>query len=122
MANQDLNYNRVAGPGWGSRNPFWPNLVLLFGLGIWAYYQVVSMQNQLGSINHSIIELDPKVKRAQYEQAKLYGLAKAVLQLAPSDSNAAQIVSEYNVRSTTPAQATASTNAPPVNIPGATAH
>jgi len=99
---------------------FWPFLILLLGFGPYALAEVLDRQDQLHSLTQAVHELEPKVKWARYEQAKVYAVAMDVLHLASTDSNAARIVAEFKIHSNQAGQATATaaTNAAPVNPPG----
>jgi TolA-binding protein len=94
-------------------------LVLLFGLGTLALYQVMALEDQLDTVTRTIDKMDGKVKRVQYEKAKFYALARDVLRLAPKDPNAEQVVVDFKIRQLQAAQpALFALNAP--SAPGAT--
>jgi hypothetical protein len=116
-------------------NFFWPILIYLIGAGSLALYQVLAMEDQYETLTQSVDQMDGKVKRAQYEKAKFFRIAGELLQIAPKDANANQIVDHYKLRvlqqqqpdlmyANTPsdmaqinlaAQAAAETNAAPLN-------
>jgi hypothetical protein len=102
---------------------FWPVLVLLFGVGTLAIYEVLDMEDQLATLTASVDKLDGKVKHAQHERSLLYALARDMLRLAPKDPNAQQIVTDFKLQQLTPAlegepattgPSPAPTNAPPL--------
>jgi hypothetical protein len=79
-------------------------LIFLFGSGTLALYQVMAMEDQLDAVTQAVDQMDGKVKRAQYEKAKFYALAKDVLRLAPKDPNAAQVAAYYKFKELQAAQ------------------
>jgi hypothetical protein len=79
-------------------------LVFLFGAGGLAFYQVVAMEDQLDQLTQAVDKMDDKVKRAQYEKAKFYHIAKDVLNLAPKDPNADQVAVYFKLRQLQEAQ------------------
>jgi len=89
----------------GGNSFFWPILVLIIGTLGSAGYQVVAMEQQLGSMTDAVSQMEPKVKQAQYEKAKLYKLASDVLKLAATDANAKKIVTDYKIEQRSPAGA-----------------
>jgi hypothetical protein len=105
-------------------------LVLLVGSGTLAVYQVMVLEDQLDEVTRAVDHMDVKVKRAQYEKAKFYALAKDVLRLAPKDPNAEQVVVDCKIRQLQTAQpvlmdlttpsAPATTNAAPAQPAAAT--
>jgi hypothetical protein len=121
---------------------FLPMLILLFGSGTLALYQVMAMEDQLDQVTQAVDQMDGQVKRAQYEKAKFYALAKDVLRLAPKDANAEQIAVDFKLRklqaaqpalmdlstpsaldttNAAPAQPAAATNSAPAPSPSPTA-
>ena len=107
MAAPDSNQNDL-----NLGSVFWPVMILILGLGAHAVYQVLAMQDRLASITHAVHEMDPKVRQARYEQARLQGLAGDVLKLAPTDANAARLVEEFQIH---PTQTNTGASAAPVN-------
>jgi len=114
-------------------------LVLLFGTGTLAIYQVMALEDQLDSVTRAVDQMDVKVKHAQYEKAKFYALARDVLRLAPKDPNAEQVASDFKLQqlqaaqpalmalstssaatNAAPAQPAATTNSAPAPSPEAT--
>ncbi len=85
---------------------FLPMLILLFGSGTLALYQVMSMEDRLDEVTQAVDKLDAKVKRAQDEKAKFYSLVKGVLQLAAKDPNAEQVAVYFKLRELQAAQPT----------------
>ena len=89
----------------GSRHTlFWPMLIFLIGAGSLALYQVMAMEDQLDEVTQAIDKMDGKVKRAQYERAKFYAIVRDVLNLAPKDPNAQQVVTDFKLRQLQAAQ------------------
>ena len=88
------------------------------------------MEDQLDEVTLAVDHMDGKVKRAQYEKAKFFSMAKEVLRLAPKDPNAEQIVVDFKLRQLQAAQpvlmdltvpsAPATTNAAPAQPAAAT--
>jgi len=76
---------------------FWPVLILIIAMLTFAIYQVVVMEGQVDSLQQGIRQLEPKVQQAAYQKSKLYQLASDVLQLAPTDPIAKQIVTDYKI-------------------------
>ena len=105
-------------------------LVLLVGSGTFAVYQVMVLEDQLDEATRAVDQIDMKVKRAQYEKAKFFSMAKDVLRLAPKDPNDEQIVIDFKIRELQAAQpvlmnlstpsAPATTNAAPAQPAAAT--
>ncbi len=96
------NDSRAAGP---SRHTlFVPLLIFLLGSGTLATYQVMAMEDQLDEVTQAIDKMDGNVKRAQYEKAKFYFIAKSVLKLAPKDPGAEQVVTYFKLRELRAAQ------------------
>jgi len=83
---------------------FLPMLILLFGSGTLALYQVMYMEDQLDQLTQAVDKMDGKVKRAQYEKAKFYGMVRDVLSLAPKDPNADKVVVYFKLRELQAAQ------------------
>jgi hypothetical protein len=77
----------------------------------YSIYQIMDSKEQLTELARSVNRLDPQVEQARYEKEKLYGLATDILRLAPTDTNAAQIVAQYKIRQTPSAQTFMETNA-----------
>ena len=94
--------SRTSGPR--GHTLFWPMLIFLVGAGSLALYQVMAMEDQLDEITQSIDKMDGKVKRAQYEKAKFYAIARDVLSLAPKDPNAEQVAVDFKLRQLQAAQ------------------
>lgn len=83
---------------------FLPMLILLFGSGALALYQVMSMEDRLDKVTQAVDKLDGRVKRAQDEKTKFYSLVKGVLLLAPKDPNAEQVAVYFKLRQLQAAQ------------------
>jgi len=115
-----VDYNKPPSPevpeANGNASFFWPILVLIIGMLISAGYQVVAMQQQVDALKQEAeqAQVDTKFKQAQYQKAKLYKLASDVLQLAPTDPNAKQIVTDYKIEQRAPASG-ATPGTPPGN-------
>jgi hypothetical protein len=101
-----IDYNIPAPPGkpdydeeenFGDVPVFWPVLILIIGMFVSTGYQIMAMQEQLASLNQALVQMEPKVKQAQYEKAKLYKLASDILQLAATDPGAKQIAADYKI-------------------------
>jgi hypothetical protein len=88
----------------GETSFFWPILILIIGALVSTTYQIVEMEDQLASITQAVGQMDPKVKQAEYEKAKLYKLASDVLQLSATDPIAKQIVTDYKIEQRAPSQ------------------
>ncbi len=73
-------------------------LVLLFGIGTLAFYQIMVLEDRLDQVTQAVDQMDGKVKRAQYEKAKFYAIAKDVLRLAPKDPNAQQVATDFKLQ------------------------
>jgi hypothetical protein len=130
------SYN--SGPLEPRHSLFLPMLIFLLGAAALEIYQVMSMEDQLDEMTQAIDKLDSKVKRAQYEKAKFFFIAKGVLKLAPTDTSANQVATFFKLRELQIAQpelfnvggpptpiSTSSTPAPPTTFTNAapeTAH
>ena len=79
-------------------------LILLFGSGTLALYQVMTLEDRLDEVTRAIDQMDGKVKWAQREKAKFYALARDMLRLAPKDPNAEQIVVYFKLKELQAAQ------------------
>ena len=77
---------------------FWPVFIFFIGAGLLALYQVMAMEDQYEQMTQSVDRMDGKVKRAQYEKAKFFRIARDLLQLAPKDPIADQLVVHYKLR------------------------
>jgi hypothetical protein len=108
----------------GSRHTlFWPVLILMIGMGIFALYQVMSLNDQLDEVTQAVDQMDGKVKRAQYEKGKFFSIVRDVLVLAPNDPNADQLAVQLKLKqlqeahpellSQAPLPGGATTNTPP---------
>jgi TolA-binding protein len=95
---------RSSSPSASRHTLFWPMLVFLVGSGTLAVYQVMVLEDQLDEVTQAIDHMDGKIKRAQYEKAKFFSMAKEVLRLAPKDPNAEQIVVDFKIRQLQAAQ------------------
>jgi hypothetical protein len=78
-------------------------------------YQIVSLQGQLTSMQLAAVQLEPKLKAAQFQKEKLYKLAADVLALAPTDPAAKQITTQFGIEQRGPAP-----GAPPAQASPAT--
>jgi hypothetical protein len=78
-------------------NYFWPILVFFVSAGTLAFYQVQSLEDQLGEVTNAVDRLDPKVKHAEYEKAKFYAMARDLVRLAPKHPAAEQIVDQTGI-------------------------
>jgi len=56
------------------------------------------MEEQLDQMTQAVDKYDGRVKLAQYEKDKFYGMARAVLRLAPKDANANEVATLFNLR------------------------
>jgi hypothetical protein len=83
---------------------FLPILIYLIGAGALSIYQVMAMEDKLDEITQSIDKMDNKVKRAEYEEAKFYAIARDVMNLAPKDPNAAQVATDFKLKQLAQAQ------------------
>jgi len=88
-------------------------LIFLFGSGTLALYHVMAMEDQLDDVTRAVDQMDGKVKRAQYEKAKFYGIARDLLQLAPKNPKAEQVVVDFKLRQLQAAQPELMAPAPP---------
>ena len=79
-------------------NYFWPILIFLLGALFLAFYQVQSLEEQLGEVTSAADKLELKVQMAQYEKAKFYALARDLVRLAPTHPAAEKIVAETGLR------------------------
>jgi len=105
-------------------------LILLIGSGTLALYQVMALEDRLDEVTRAVDHMDGRVKRAQYEKAKFFSMARDLLRLAPKDPNAEQIVVAFKIRQLQAAQpvlmdlttpsAPATTNAAPAQPVAAT--
>jgi TolA-binding protein len=73
-------------------------LVLLAGIGVLAFYQVMTMEDQLDDVTRAVDQMDGKVKRAQYEKGKFFSIAKDVLRVAQKDPSADQIADDFKLK------------------------
>jgi len=73
-------------------------LILLVGAGSLALYQVQSLEDRLGEITSAVDKIDPKVRQTQHDKALFYALGRDVLNMAPKDPNAEQIVTDFHLR------------------------
>jgi len=96
---------------------FWPVLILLIGMLTFSTYQVVVMQGQADSLQEAVRQLGPKVQQAAYQKSKLYQLASDVLQLAPNDPIAKQIVTDYKIEQRSASPSAASGPSGPPGLP-----
>jgi hypothetical protein len=80
-------------------------LILVAGSIIYSTSQIRDQEAQLADLTLAVDQMQPQVKQSDYERGKLYSLAQDVLRLGPYDRNAAQIVSEYKLRTNPAAQA-----------------
>jgi len=102
---------------------FWPLLIFLLGSGTFTVYQVMTMEDQLDEVTRAVDGMDMKVKRAEYEKAKFFGMARDILRLAAKDPNAEQIANDFKLHQLQAAQpvlmalSTPSTLAPTNAVP-----
>jgi hypothetical protein len=117
---------RSSGTGPASRhNYFWPILIYLLGAAILAFYQVQSLEDQLGDFTTAADQLDAKVRMSDYEKAKFYALARDLLRMAPTHPAADKIVTETGIRKLALAQPelmslsipSGFTNSAPIEVP-----
>ena len=118
MSSASIPAPRTAPPGTTPRRTFfWPMFVLIAALGTQAVYQVMGQEDQLDEVTRAVDKLDPKVKAAQHDKTLFYALARDVLNLAPKDSNAEQIVVDFKIRQLKAYQPTLFELAPPTPSP-----
>ena len=79
-------------------NYFWPIFIYLSGAFFLAFYQVESLEEQLGEVTSASDKLDLKVQMAQYEKAKFYALARDLVRMAPKHPAADKVVTETGLR------------------------
>ncbi len=79
-------------------NYFWPIFIYLMGALVLSFYQVESLEEQLGETTSAVDQLDAKVQVAQYEKAKFYALARDLIRLAPKHPAAETVVKETGLR------------------------
>jgi hypothetical protein len=79
-------------------------LILLFGSGSLALYQVMSMEDQLDDVTQAVDKMDVRVKWAQHEKSVYGQLAGGVLRLAPKDPNANQLAVFFKLKELQAAQ------------------
>jgi len=93
---------------------FWPVLILILGSISYSGYEVIALLEQRIAVSQAIEQMDPKIRYAEYEHAKLEALARDILSLASTNKNAAQIVTEYKITRVKPmpSDVTAATNSP----------
>jgi hypothetical protein len=77
---------------------FCPLLVLIGGFAVSLTFQVVNLEGQRAEISQANEEIKSQVESAGYQQAKRQNLAHDILQLARTDSNAAEIVNEFKIK------------------------
>jgi hypothetical protein len=99
MSSASIPVPRTPPPGSTPRRTFfWPMFVLIAALGTQAFYQVMALEDQLDEVTRAVDKLDPKVKAAQHDKTLFFALARDVLNLAPKDPNAEQIVVDFKIR------------------------
>jgi hypothetical protein len=79
-------------------NYFWPILIYLIGAGILAFYQLQSLEDQLGDVTAAADNMDVQVRMSDYEKGKFFALARDLLRLAPTHPAADKIVTETGIR------------------------
>ncbi len=92
-------------------SPFWPLLILLVGLTLWAGYQLYAMNTQRMSIVAEYQQLAPNLEPAQTIQKRFYAFCQDLYQSSAKDQYAAQIVKEAGIRFTPGPGAAAGTDA-----------
>jgi hypothetical protein len=118
MSSASIPAPRTPPPGTTSRRTFFlPILVLLVGMGLHALYQVSAQEDQLDEITRAIDKIDANVKAAQHDKALFYALARDVMNLAPKDPNAEQIVVDFKIQKLKALQPTLFELAPPPPAP-----
>jgi hypothetical protein len=93
-------------------------LILILGSISYSGYEVIALLEQRIAVSQAIEQMDSKVRYAEYEHAKLEAVAQDILNLASTDKNAAQIVTEYKIAriEPVPSDVTAATNSPDTTI------
>ena len=72
--------------------------ILLVGAGSLALYQVQALEDRLDEVTRAVDKIDIKVKAAQHDKALFYSLGRDVLNMAPKDPNAEQVVVDFKLR------------------------
>jgi hypothetical protein len=98
MSSASIPPPRASSTSSSRHNYFWPILVFFVSAGTLAFYQVQSLEDQLGEATNAVDRLDPTVKHAQYEKAKFYAMARDLVRMAPKHPAAAQIVDQTGIR------------------------
>jgi len=73
-------------------------LILLFGVGSLALFQVESLEDRLDEVTRAVDKIDSQVKAAKHDEALFYALGRDVLNLSPKDPNAEQVVVDFHLR------------------------
>jgi hypothetical protein len=79
-------------------SPFWPLLILLIGLLLWSGYQMVTTYSQASELAAEFKAAQPDLATARTLNTRLYSLAQDLVETAPKDPYAAQIVKEANIQ------------------------
>ena len=79
-------------------SPFWPLLILVIGLVLWSGYQMTLTYAQASELSAEFKAAQPEITAAQNLRARLYSLAQDLVETAPKDPYAAQIVKEANIQ------------------------
>ena len=98
MSSASIPAPRTGSASGARHNYFWPILIYFIGAGFLAFYQVQSLEDQLGEATSAADLLEPKVKVAEYEKGKFYALARDLLRMAPQHPAAAKIVDAVGLR------------------------
>ncbi len=81
-------------------SPFWPLLILLVGLTLWAGYQLYAMNTQRMAIVSEYQQLAPNIEPARNIQNRFFAFCQDPYQSRAKDQYAAQIVREAGIRFT----------------------
>lgn len=79
-------------------SPFVPLLILLIGLILWSGYQMCLTYAQASELAAEFKAAQPEITAAQNLRTRLYSLAQDLVETAPKDPYAAQIVKEANIQ------------------------
>jgi hypothetical protein len=79
-------------------SPFAPLLILLIGLILWSGYQMGLTYMQASELSAEFKAAQPEITAAQNLRTRLYSLAQDLVETAPKDPYAAQIVKEANIQ------------------------
>jgi hypothetical protein len=79
-------------------SPFGPLCILLVALILWSGYQMCLTYVQAAELSAEFKAAQPEITAAQNLRSRLYSLAQDLLDTAPKDPYAAQIVKEANIQ------------------------